>query len=70
MVVYQVVSGDSIGIFRVGFNSFLGKHSGLNQRVYLGGYTYPIKNTKEIHEGTQKFDAGGEAMESGQRQTI
>ena len=36
------------GIFRLGFNSLLGKLIGLNQCRYLAIYTYPIKNTKGI----------------------
>ena len=39
MVVYQIASGESF---------ILGKHSELNQREYLGGYTYPLKSTKGI----------------------
>ena len=41
-----MASWDSIVFFGLGYNFLLRKHSGLNQRAYLGMYACPIKITK------------------------
>jgi hypothetical protein len=48
--MYNVAGGKEIGIFRLVFNTILGKCSGLNQYACLGRYTYSIKNTKGIYK--------------------